>query len=253
LVLGLEVFTDQPSAVFDSKFQLPQAGSADVLQLKVLAKTELPVQAYAQVEPEQEPVLLGFAGHFPLLLVQVLPAPSDMPHELGALQSGVLHWLSPATQTCAAVHCELQSSEFLSAAQAVSEQAPHEAPTVPAIAVQPPHTLGWVPAHESELRSALQAHFRPHVPQLPSFVAPAGVSVLQPPHALGTSPVHISEFLSTEQLSLPQLPLPQAAFNVPVSTVQPPQAFLPGSLQAVLALSTLHAYLPHWPHAASGA
>jgi hypothetical protein len=242
------VFTDQPSVVFDSKFQLPQAGSADVLQLNVLM-----LQAYAQVEPEQEPVALGLAGHFPLVLVQVLPAPSDIPHELAALQSGVLHWLRPDTQTCPAVHCELQSSEFLSAEQAVSEQAPQVAPTVPAIPVQPPHTLGVVPAHESELRSALQVHLRPHVPQVPSFAAPAGVSAPQPPHALGTAPVHISEFLSAEQVSLPQLPLPQAAFSVPVSAAQPPQAFFPGSLQAVLALSALHAYLPHCPHASPGA
>jgi hypothetical protein len=243
----------QPSVVFDSKFQLPQAGSADVLQLKVSAKVERPEQAYAQLEPEHEPVLLGLAGHFPLALVQVLPAPSDIPHELDALQSGVLHWFSPDTQTCPAVHCELQSSDSLPAEQAVTEHAPQEAPTVPAIVLQPPHTLGVVPAHESESRSALQAHFRPQVPQLPSFVAPAGVSALQPPHALGTAPVHVSAFLSAEQLNLPQLPAPQAAFSVPVSAVQPPQAFFPGSLQAVLALSTLHAYLPHCPHVSPGA
>lgn len=238
----------QPSAVFDSKFQVPHAGSAAVLQLKVL-----PVQRYAQLEPEQEPVALGLAGHFPLLLVQTPPAPSDIPHELAALQSGVLHWFSPDTQTCPAVHCELQSSEFLSLEQTVTEQAPQEAPRVPVMAVQPPHTLGMVPAHESELRSGLHAHLRLHEPQLPPFVAPAGVSEPQPPQALGTSPEQTSEVLSSEQASFPQLPAPQASFSDPVSAVQPPHAFFPGSLQAVLALSSLHSYLPHSPHASPGA
>jgi hypothetical protein len=250
----LDGFTYQPSVVFDSKFQLPQAGSLFVLQLRVPSKW-LPLQAYTQVEPEQEPVALGLAEHLPLALVQMPPAPSDFPHELDALQSGVLHWFRPDTQTCDPEHCDLQTSELLSTAQAVFEHAPQSAFTVPAIAVQPPHTLGMVPAHESELLSALQAHVRPHdgVPQLASFVAPAGVSALQPPHALGDAPVQVSEFLSAEQVNLPQLPLPHAAFSVPTSGVQPPQAFLPGSSQEVLALSVLHAYLPHCPHGASGA
>ena len=106
-------------------------------------------------------MLLGFAKHFPRELVQVLPAPSDLPQELAALQSGVLHWLRPDAQTCVPVHCDLHSREFLSAAQVVTMQAP------------------------------------------------------------------------------------QAAPRVPGKAVQPPQAFFPGSLQTVLALSALHAYLPH--------
>lgn len=200
-------------------------------------------------------MVLGLAGQFPLALVQVLPAPSDFPHELAALQSGVLHWLSPDTHTWPVVHCELQTSEFLSVAQAVTEQPadPHDAPSVPEIAVQPPQTLGVVPAHESELRSALHAQVREHVPQLAPLVAPAGVRALQPPQAFGTSPEQVREFLSAEQASLPHFPAPQAAFSVPVSAEQPPHAFLPGSLQVVLALSALHSYLPHSPHAAPGA
>ena len=206
-----------------------------------------------QLEPAQATVLLGLAGQFPLALVQIPPAPSDFPQELAAVQSGVLHWLSPDTHTCAPVHCALQTSEFLSDEQAVTEHAPHDAPRVPVMALQPPQTLGMVPAHDSELRSGLHAQVREHVPQLAPLVAPDGVSALQPPQALGAPPEQIREFLSVEQASLPQLPAPQAAFSVPVSTEQPPHAFFPGSLQVVLALSTLHSYLPHSPHATPGA
>ncbi len=116
-------------------------------------------QVYAQLDPEQAPVLFGFAGHLPLAFVQRPPAPSDRPHEFAALQSGVLHWFSPETQTWPVVHCELQTSEFLSEAHAVTEQAPHDAPSVPDMAVQPPHTLAPAPLHDSEFLSALQAHF----------------------------------------------------------------------------------------------
>ncbi len=151
------------------------------------------------------------------------------------------------------MHVDLHSSASLPEAQAVLEHGPQDAPTVPAMAVQPPHTLGVVPAHESEFLSALQAHLRPQLPQLASFVAPLGVSALQPPHALGESPVQVSEFLSLEQVSLPQLPLPHAALGAPVSTAQPPQAFFPGSAHTVLLLSALHSYLPHCPHAVPGA
>lgn len=228
----------QPSVFPDSKFQLPQTGCVGVLQLNVAAY-QLPLQVYTQVEPEQAAVELGLAGQFPLVLVQVPPAISDIPHESGALQLGVLHWFNPETQTCVPVHCEAQVRLFLSA-QTVTMQEPQDAPNVPEIVLQPPHALGVSPAQESEFLSALHAYL-PHVPQLPPLVAPAGVSVLlQPPHALATSPVQVSEFLSVEQVSLPQLVVPQAALSVPVSGVQPPQAFLPGSLHMVLALSALH-------------
>jgi len=194
-----------------------------VLQLKVLV-----LQVYAQLEPAHCTVLLGLAGQFPLVLVQVLPAPSDFPHELAALQSGVLHWLRPDTQTCVPLHCALQTSEFLSGAHAVTEHASQDAPNVPEMAVQPPHA--FIPGSLQAVLALSALHS--YLPHWPHATPGAFANVPQPPQALALRPEHFTLVLSAVHCQSPQAP--HEEFGALAKTPQPPQALNFGSEHEVV-------------------
>ena len=168
-------------------------------------------------------MLFGLARQFPLVLVQVLPAPSDFPHELAALQSGVLHWLRPDTQTCVPLHCALQTSEFLSDAHAVTEHAPQDAPSVPAMAVQPPQAFSPGSLQAVLALSALHSY----LPHFPHATPGAFANVPQPPQALVLTPEHFTAVLSAVHCQSPQAP--HEEFGALANTPQPPQALNFGS------------------------
>jgi hypothetical protein len=178
-------------------------------------------------------VLLGLARQLPLVLVQVLPAPSDFPHELAALQSGLLHWLRPDTQTCVPVHCELQTNEFRSDAHAVTEHAPQDPPSVPVMAVQPPHAFS-----PGSLQAVLDLSvLHSYLPHWPHATPGAFASVPQPPQALALRPEHFTLVLSAVHCQSPQAP--HEEFGALAKTPQPPQALSFGSEHDVVFRSAL--------------